>query len=104
MSKSEHYIGIIKPTRDGFMTSPTDEEIKAMKEHFEYLKNLLSEDKLVLAGPATNIDNPFGILIFKVESREEAEKMLKNDPSIKAGVQSIKEFEPFNLSLIKTSK
>ena len=101
MSKSEYYIGIIKPARDGFMTEPTEKEMAVMKEHFEYLKNLLAEGKLILAGPATNNDNPFGLLIFKSDTREEAEKMMNNDPSVKAGVQNIKEFEPFTLSLYK---
>ena len=101
MPKSEFYIGIIKPARDEFMTNPTEEEIAVMKDHFEYLKNLLAEGKLILAGPATNIKNPFGVLIFKSESREEAEQMMKNDPSVIASIQNIKEFEPFNLSLYK---
>ena len=101
MPKSEFYIGIIKPARDEFMTNPTEKEIAVMKDHFEYLKNLLAEGKLILAGPATNNDNPFGILIFKAETQEEAEQMMKNDPSVIAGVQNIKEFEPFTLSLFK---
>ena len=104
MSKSEFYIGIIKPARDGFMTKQTEEEIAAMKEHFEYLKNLLEQDRLILAGPATNSENPFGILIFKAECIDEAKKMMQNDPSVIAGVQKLKEFEPFNLSLYKPPK
>ena len=104
MQKSEYYIGIIKPVREGFMTEPTKAEISTMNEHFEYLKHLLTEGKLILAGPAINNDNPFGILIFKADSREEAEQMMKNDPSVIAGVQIIKEFEPFNLSLYKPPK
>ncbi len=99
MSKSEYYIGIIKPAREEFMTSPTDKEIAVMKDHFEYLKKLLADGKLVLAGPATNKDNPFGILIFNTKSKEEAEQVMKNDPSVLAGVQNIIDYEPFTLSL-----
>ena len=99
MKEKKHFIGIIKPAREGFMTTPTEEETKVMQEHFEYLKGLLAEGKLVLAGPAINPDNPFGLYIFECETLEEAEKLFKDDPSIKAGVQEIKEFEPFKLSL-----
>ncbi|NHJ05841.1 MAG: hypothetical protein EAX90_13525 [Candidatus Heimdallarchaeota archaeon] len=99
MSEIKHFLGIIKPTREGFMTNPTEEENKVMQEHFEYLKKLLAEDKLVLAGPVLNEKNPFGLYIFQCESIEEAENLFENDPSIISGVQQIKEFEPFKLSL-----
>lgn len=104
MSEKKHFIGIIKPTRIGFMLNPTDEENKIMQEHFEYLKGLLKEGKLVLAGPVLNPENAFGLYIFECKSQEEAKALFENDPSIKAGVQEIKEFEPFKLSLFKTTQ
>lgn len=101
MSELKHFLGIIKPTREGFMINPTEEENRVMQEHFEYLKGLLAEGKLVLAGPVLNEKNPFGLYIFQCESKEEAENLFKNDPSIISGVQQIKVFEPFRLSLYK---
>ncbi|HUU77941.1 MAG TPA: YciI family protein [candidate division Zixibacteria bacterium] len=99
MTEKKHFLGIIKPVREGFMTNPTEKENKVMQKHFEYLKGLLAEGKLVLAGPVLNEKNPFGLYIFQCTTKEEAENLFKNDPSILSGVQKIKEFEPFKLSL-----
>ena len=101
MTKIEHYLGIIEPVREDFMTNYTEKDEKVMSIHFQYLKDLLAKGKLILAGPALNEKKPFGIMIFKCESLEEAKELLVNDPSVKAGVQNIKTIEPFRLSLYK---
>ncbi len=101
MTDTKHFFGIIKPTREDFITNFTKEDEKIMGEHFQYLKNLLSKGKLLLAGPVLNEKEPMGILIFECDTLENAEEMLKNDPSVKAGIQNIKKLEPFKLSLYK---
>jgi uncharacterized protein YciI len=101
MTNINHFFGIIKPTRDDFITNPTDEDNEIMIKHFQYLKDLLAQGKLVLAGPVLNEKKPMGIMIFECETIEEAEKMLENDPSVQAGIQKIKKLEPFRLSLYK---
>ncbi|MBK5113075.1 MAG: hypothetical protein KGD59_07925 [Candidatus Heimdallarchaeota archaeon] len=70
-----------------------------MRDHFQYLKDLLAKGKLVLAGPVLNEKKPMGIMIFECETKEEAENLLNNDPSVKASIQIIKKLEPFKLSL-----
>jgi len=99
MSNGKHFFGIIKPTRDDFIVNPTKEDNKIMGEHFHYLKDLLTKGKLVLAGPILNEKKPMGILIFECGTLKEAEALLKNDPSVKAGIQIVKTLEPFKLSL-----
>ena len=99
MTNKKHFFGIIKPTRDDFITNPTEEDNKIMGVHFQYLKDLLAKRKLVLAGPVLNEKKPMGILIFECDSLEEAETLLKNDPSVKSGIQIVKILEPFKLSL-----
>ncbi|NPE06843.1 MAG: hypothetical protein GNW80_01055 [Asgard group archaeon] len=99
MSDIKHSFGIIKPTRDDLIINPTEKDNEIMGEHFQYLKDLLKKGKLVLAGPVLNEKKPMGILIFECYSLEEAEALLKNDPSVKAGIQIAKKLEPFKLSL-----
>jgi len=99
MSEINHFFGVIKPTRDDFITNPTEKDNEIMGEHFQYLKDLLAKEKLVLAGPVLNEKKPMGILIFECDSLEEAENLLKNDPSVKAGIQIVEKLEPFKLSL-----
>jgi uncharacterized protein YciI len=104
MVEVEHYIALIKPVREDFMTNFTDEDERIMSEHFEYLKSLLKTDKLVLAGPALNEQKPFGLIILRCNTLKEATKIMKNDPSVKAGIQILKLIEPFRLSLYSPHK
>lgn len=56
------------------------------KGHFANMSRLAEEGKLVLAGPlAENAPNR-GLFILNVESLEEAEKLVKTDPAVKAGI------------------
>ena len=70
--EKHHYYAIIRPTRKDFITNPTDEDNKIMSDHFLYLKELLEQGKLYLAGPTLIEDDPFGLYIFETETEEEA--------------------------------
>ena len=104
LTEVEHYIAIIKPVREDFMKNWTEADEKIMGEHFEYLKSLLKEGKLVIAGPALNEQKPFGLVILHCDSLEEANKIMTNDPSVKSGIQNLKLVEPFRLSLYSPPK
>ena len=99
MGNFKHYLALIKPKRRGFFKNPTKKEKIVMEEHFEYLKNLITENKIQLAGPIINSVDPFGLIIFKTSSEEEARALLKKDPSVEKDIQKILKLEPFRLSL-----
>ncbi|MFW9882011.1 MAG: YciI family protein [Candidatus Thorarchaeota archaeon] len=101
MTKEQHFYAVIKPYRPDFITNSKEEEEKIMSDHFQYLKSLLKQKKLFLAGPTLIPKDPFGIIIFETESEEEAKILLENDPSIKAGIQKIEDFRPIRLSLTR---
>lgn len=103
MVEAEHYIAIIKPVREDFMTRETEEDNKIMSEHFVYLKKLLETSELFIAGPALNEKSPFGLVILKCNSIEKAKEIMENDPSVKSGIQKLKLVEPFKLSLYNPS-
>lgn len=65
--------------------SDSSEAIKLQKEHLENISRMAAEGSLVLAGPFLDQDNIRGIYIFNVESIEEAEMLVKNDPAIRYG-------------------
>ena len=56
----DYYYVIIKPTREDFIKNPRDEDNGIMSDHFNYLKKLLEDDKLLLAGPTLIETDPFG--------------------------------------------
>ena len=47
------FIYFIRPHKENFAETMTEEEGEIMGVHFEYLKGLLESSKLILAGPET---------------------------------------------------
>ncbi len=72
-----------------------------MSDHFLYLKALLEQKRLYLAGPTLISEDPFGLIILEAETELEARNLLENDLSVKAGIQQIAEFRPIRLSLTR---
>lgn len=92
------YIYMIRATRAGFATEPTQEEMDAMGRHFLYLMGLVDEKIALLAGPC--LDTAFGIVIYEADNEEEARRIMENDPSVIAGVMSA-EMHEFRVSLLQ---
>ena len=69
------------PNRD----QSEEEATELQKGHMNNIGRLAEEGALVLAGPFLDDGDLKGIYIFKVGSIEEAEKLTKTDPAIKAG-------------------
>lgn len=78
----------------------TPEEDAIVDEHFEYLKDLLAQGALILAGRTINSDpTGFGIVIFKAGSLPEAISIMENDPAVKKGVMQSDLF-PYRVALM----
>lgn len=95
----KQFVYIAKPVKENFEKTATDEDNKIVGEHFLYLKNLLEEKKLILAGPQVNAK--FGIVVFEAASEEEAEHIMQNDPAVMNRVFTAELF-PFRVSLLRT--
>lgn len=92
------FVYLIRPTRDNFIETMTPEEENIMERHFEYLKGLLSENKLVLAGPC--LDGAFGIVVIQAESMDMARNLMEDDPSVANGIM-ISDLHPYRVSLLQ---
>ncbi len=101
MTKKNYFYVVIRPLRQDFLTNPDETETKIMSDHFHYLKSLLEQKKLYLAGPTLILEDPFGLIILETETEEEARTLLENDPSVKAGIQEISDLRPIRLSLTR---
>ncbi len=94
-----HFFATTHPYRKDFVSKPIDSENTIMSEHFKYLQDLLNHGKLYLAGPTLQEDDPFGVYIFKAETLKDARKLLEEDPSVKAKIQTITTLRPLRVSL-----
>jgi uncharacterized protein YciI len=57
-----------------------------IKEHANHLRQLDTEEKLVLAGPFT--DHPSGLLILRGSSKDEIKSIMDEDPLIQGGFRT----------------
>ena len=71
-----------------------------MGDHFQYLKKLTAEGKVVIAGPSINGEKTFGVIIVETDTEEEARTIMENDPSYKAGIQK-GEVLPFRIAILR---
>ena len=92
------YIYKITPARKDFLQAADESGNNYMSLHFQYLQQLLAQDKLVMAGPC--LDAAFGIAIFYSDSEEEARQVMENDPAVKSGIMS-SELHEFRISLMR---
>jgi uncharacterized protein len=81
----------------------TDQDNQMVYEHFTVLQNLLKENKLIMAGRTTNMDETtFGIVVLKVDSEEEARELMESDPTVKGGIMTA-ELYPYHVALYNES-
>ena len=80
----DHYLIIYRPPRSTFVDDATESESAAVGVHFEYLKRLLSEGALLLAGRTD--DASMGLVVFRAADQTSAERIVRDDPAVKAGV------------------
>jgi len=90
----------IQPVRPTFVNDATEEENKIMGAHFQYLKKLAAEGKVVMAGPSINGTKSFGLVVVEVDAEAEAQKILQDDPSYTAGLQK-GEVLPFRIAILR---
>lgn len=75
------FIYLLGPDRE--QDTKTASEIQ--QQHLAYLFSLRDEGKLVLQGPVLEDTDLRGIGILNVRTREEADRIVSNDPAVKAG-------------------
>jgi uncharacterized protein len=75
----------------------TDDDNRIVQEHFDTLKKLTDEGVVVLAGRTLNTD-PFGLVILQVDTEEEAQSLMENDPAVKGNIMTV-ELYPYRVAL-----
>ena len=68
------------------------EAIKIQEQHLAHLNSLAQKGKLIVAGPFEKGGKHRGLLIFDVETIEEALELEKEDPAVKTGRLSMEAF------------
>lgn len=74
------FLVVMRPARDGI-----ESEQEMLDAHWDYLRRLHADGKLVVAGPSWTGDDPFGVGIFDLRDREEVESIVAADPAVTSG-------------------
>ena len=93
------FICFLEPTRTAMPDDPSPEEAQAVGAHFNYYKDLHAQGTLILAG-RTQEPPHIGIMIFEADSKSAAERIVNNDPAIRAGVFQV-HLQPYQIALIR---
>ena len=100
----QHFLYVLKVTRLGQLTEPTEREIEIVSDHVDYLMNLAAQDTMLLFGRTTeNDERTFGIALFQVESEEQAQHIMENDPAVKHGIMTAT-LHPYRIKYMKGVK
>lgn len=100
MSHTMDFISLLRPKRSDFLTTQTPEEQAIMGKHMDYVKDLIAQEKIVMSGAA--IDGTIGVLIFRVDSADEARRYFYTDPAVIAGI-GYPELHPFQIGHLTPS-
>lgn len=64
-------------------------EGQAAARHMEYLRQLLADGKLILAGRTPTLDaNTLGVIILETKSLDDARAIMRADPLAEAGIST----------------
>ena len=85
----------------------TPELKKLQSEHLAHIGKMAETGKLLVAGPFTDNGDLRGMLIFRMESLDEAKALAEQDPAVKAG-RLILEWHPWfaakNITVTRTKE
>ncbi|MEG0771871.1 YciI family protein [Clostridium sp.] len=77
----------------------TQKDNVIVEQHFKYLKKLLNEGDLVLAGNTEGLSkDTFGLVIIKAYTEEKAKRIMENDPVVKENIMK-SELYPYKIDM-----
>jgi uncharacterized protein YciI len=77
----KHYFLKLKPPRASFMQDMTAEERTIMQNHVAYWTPFVQNGIVIVLGPVMDPKGGFGIAVVEVESEEQLNKLIANDPA-----------------------
>ncbi len=95
--QANHFVAKLIPPRPTFPYDMRPDEEKIMSDHAEYFKSMIGAAKVLVYGPC--FDPVYGLAILQTGTKEEAERIMKDDPSVKSGLNRF-EVQPMHLAFL----
>jgi uncharacterized protein YciI len=93
------WVYFLHPPRENFAATLTNEEQAAFAAHAEWLRRLMADGVLILAGPSLGPINT-GIAILEAPDQATAERLVADEPVARGGFAR-GELRPFRLGLLR---
>jgi uncharacterized protein YciI len=93
------WVYFLHPPRDDFAATLTDQEQAAFAEHAEWLRRLLADGALIVAGPTLGRVNT-GIAIFEAPDEETARRIVAEEPVTRDGFAR-GELRPYRVGFLR---
>ena len=79
--EKKHYLLYLNPPRPTFAMDMSNEEREVMGRHVAYWTKFMEEGKVVAFGPVFDPAGAYGVGIVEVESDEQLQDFMANDPA-----------------------
>jgi uncharacterized protein len=79
--EKKHYFLKLNPPRASFMMDMNEEEKSIMHQHVSYWTPFVEDGTVIGLGPVFDPKGGYGVAIIEVESEEQLNKLIKNDPA-----------------------
>lgn len=73
------------PPRDDFISTMSAQEAGWMKQHGEFLDDLLAQGKIVAHGPVLDPAGGYGVSLYQIADAESIDDFTSQDPIVKNG-------------------
>ena len=93
--EKKYFVLHLLPLRPDFAQTMTEEELSIMKKHIGYWTDLMNKGKILAFGPVLDPKEVYGLGIVSVDSEQEVQDLIANDPAGK-----INKYEYFPMKAI----
>jgi hypothetical protein len=80
-TNKKHFFLKLNPPRPSFVQDMTDEERNTMQEHVVYWGHYVADGTAIALGPVFDPAGGYGVAVVAVDSEEQLNEILKNDPA-----------------------
>lgn len=82
----KYYLCKFIPPRADFLATMSAEEKEWMKQHGEFLDDLLSRGVIVAHGPVMDAVGGYGVSLYQIADEQDIAALTSEDPIVKHGV------------------
>ena len=79
----KYFVLKLNPSRPDFAQTMTQDEKEIMQQHINYWKKYMQEGIMLILGPVLDPKGVYGLGIIAVDSEDQVNELLSNDPASK---------------------